>query len=75
MKPQIRRPVVERTPVLMRLFSRVYDLAPALARPTPIAGSAGVALCLIWSLRAAVGSRNKALPFLILGPVKGNCHV
>jgi len=46
-----------------------HHLAPALARPTLIAGLAGGALCLAWGLRAVAGSRGKALPILTLIPV------
>jgi hypothetical protein len=45
-----------------------YHLAPALARPTLIAGLAGGALCLAWGLRAIAGSPGKALPLLTLIP-------
>jgi hypothetical protein len=44
-------------------------LAPALARPTLIAGLAGGGLCLVWGLRAVAGSRGKTLPMLTLIPV------
>jgi hypothetical protein len=47
----------------------VHQLAPTLAQATLIAGLAGGALCLIWSLRAIAGSRGKALPILTLIPV------
>jgi hypothetical protein len=47
----------------------VHHLAPALARPTLIAGLAGGALCLVWGLRALAGSRGKALAILTLVPV------
>jgi hypothetical protein len=43
-----------------------HHLAPAVARPTLIAGLAGGALCLIWGLRAVAGSSGKALPILTL---------
>jgi hypothetical protein len=46
-----------------------YYLAPALARPTLLAGLAGGALCLVWGLRTVAGSRGKALPVLTLIPV------
>ena len=46
-----------------------YHLAPTLARPTLIAGLAGGAFCLLWSLRALAGRRGKALPILTLIPV------
>jgi hypothetical protein len=47
----------------------VHHLAPALARPTLIAGLAGGVLCLVWGIRAMAGSRGKALPILTLIPV------
>ena len=46
-----------------------HHLAPALAKPTLIAGLVGGALCLVWGLRAVTGSRGKALPLLTLIPV------
>jgi hypothetical protein len=55
--------------LLAGLSCLAYRLAPALAQPTLIAGMAGGALCLVWGLRAAAGSRNKALPILTLVPV------
>jgi hypothetical protein len=55
--------------LLAGLSYLVHHLAPALARPTLIAGLAGGALCLVWGLRAVAGSRGKALPMLTLIPV------
>ena len=46
-----------------------HHLAPDLSRPTLITGVAGGALCLVWGLRAAAGSRGKALPLLTLIPI------
>ena len=47
----------------------VHHLAPALARPTLIAGLIGGALCLVWGIGAVAGRRGKALPILTLIPV------
>jgi hypothetical protein len=55
--------------LLAGLSYLTHHLAPALARPTLIAGLAGGALCLVWGLRAVAGSRGKALPILSLIPV------
>ncbi len=55
--------------VLAGLSYLTHHLAPALARPTLIAGLAGGVLCLVWGLRAVAGSRGKALPLLTLVPV------
>ncbi|MEK7674341.1 MAG: hypothetical protein AAB676_00730 [Verrucomicrobiota bacterium] len=55
--------------LLASLSYLTHHLAPALAQPTLIAGLAGGALCLVWSLRAVAGSRGKALPILTLIPV------
>jgi hypothetical protein len=50
----------------------VHHTAPAMARPTLIAGMTGGALCLVWSLFAILGRGGKALPVLTLVPV---CYV
>lgn len=55
--------------LLAGLSYLTHHLAPALARPTLIAGLVGGALCLVWGLRALAGSRGKALPILTLIPV------
>ena len=52
--------------LLAGLSYLTHHLAPALARPTLIAGLAGGALCVVWGLRAVAGSRGKALPILTL---------
>ena len=55
--------------LLASLSYLTHHLAPALARPTLIAGLAGGALCVVWGLRAVAGSRGKALPILTLIPI------
>jgi hypothetical protein len=55
--------------LLAGLSYLTHHLAPALARPTLIAGLAGGGLCLAWGFRAVAGSRSKALPVLTLIPV------
>jgi hypothetical protein len=55
--------------LLAGLSYLTYHLAPALARPTLIAGLTGGALCLVWGFRAVAGSRSKALTLLTLTPV------
>ena len=45
-----------------------HHLAPALSRPTLIAGLGGAVLCFIWGLRGMLGKRGKALPILTLVP-------
>lgn len=55
--------------LLAGLSYLIHHLAPALARPTLIAGLLGGALCLVWGLRALAGSRGKALPILTLIPI------
>jgi hypothetical protein len=54
--------------LLVGLSYLVHHLAPALARPTLIAGLVTGVLCLVWGLRAVAGSRGKALPILTLIP-------
>jgi len=55
--------------LLAGLSYLTHHLAPALARPTLIAGLVGGVLCLVWGLRALAGGRGKALPILTLIPV------
>jgi hypothetical protein len=55
--------------LLAGLSYLTHYLVPSLARPTLIAGLAGGACCLVWSLRALAGRRGKALPILTLIPV------
>jgi hypothetical protein len=55
--------------LLAGLSYLTHRLAPALARPTLIAGLVGGALCLVWGLRAIAGSRGKTLPCLTLMPI------
>lgn len=55
--------------LLVGLSYLAHHLAPALARPTLIAGLTGGGLCLVAGLRAVAGSRGKALPLLTLIPV------
>lgn len=40
----------------------VYHLAPAVTRPTLIAGLVGGALCLVWAAMALAGKRGKRCP-------------
>jgi hypothetical protein len=58
--------------LLAGLSCLAHHLAPAIARPTLIAGLAGGALCLVWGILAVLGKRGKALPVLTLIPV---CYV
>ena len=55
--------------LLAGLSYLTHHLAPALARPTLIAGLVGGVLCLVWGLRALAGGRGQALPILTLIPV------
>jgi len=55
--------------LLAGLSYLVYHLSPTLAQPTLIAGVVGGTLCLVWGVRAAGGSKGKALPILTLIPV------
>lgn len=55
--------------LLAGLSYLTHHLAPALARPTLIAGLVGGVLCLVWGLRALAGGRGKALPILTLIPI------
>jgi hypothetical protein len=55
--------------LLAGLSYLTYHLAPSLAQATLIAGLAGGALCLVWGVRTAMGSRGKAPPILTLIPV------
>jgi hypothetical protein len=55
--------------LLAGLSYLVHHLAPALARPTLIAGLAGGVFCLVWGLRALGGSRGKAWSIVTLIPV------
>lgn len=55
--------------LLAGLSYLTQHLAPALARPTLIAGLIGGVLCLVWGLRVIAGNRGKALPLLTLLPV------
>ncbi len=57
------------SPLLAGLSYLVYHLAPGGTRPTLIAGLVGGALCLVWGVRALVGSGGKTLPILTLIPV------
>jgi hypothetical protein len=52
--------------LLAGLSYLTHYLAPSLARPTLITGLVGGALCLVWGVRAVLGSRGKALPLLTL---------
>jgi hypothetical protein len=69
MKKTIGFQLVVYSLLLTGLSYLVHHLAPALTRPTLIAGLVGGALCLVWGLRALAGSRGKALPILTLIPV------
>jgi hypothetical protein len=55
--------------LLAGLSYLVHHLSPAWAQPTLITGLVGGSLCLVWGVRAAAGSRGKALPILTLIPV------
>ncbi len=55
--------------VLAGLSYFAYELAPAQAQPTLIAGVAGGALCLIWGVWAVAGNERKAPCVLTLIPV------
>ena len=55
--------------LLAGLSYLTHYLAPALARPTLLAGLAGGAFSLVWGLRAIAGNPGKMLPALTLIPI------
>jgi len=55
--------------LLAGLSYLTHHLAPALARPTLIAGLAGGALCVLWGVLALLGSRRKVWAMLTLIPI------
>lgn len=46
-----------------------HHLAPSIARVTLIAGMVGGVVCMVWGVRALLGSGGRALPILTLIPM------
>ncbi len=55
--------------LLAGLSFLIRHFAQGISRPVLITGLIGGSLCLVWGIRAILGSRGKALPVLTLIPV------
>lgn len=55
--------------VLLVLSWFAHHLAPSIARVTLIAGMMGGVACMVWGVRAWLGSGGRALPILTLVPI------